>query len=68
MLLLGRGLFMRSGEISPRTADYYLERATECERLAGEAMTDENREILLRLAARWRAFADARNRSPPDEG
>jgi hypothetical protein len=32
---------------SPKSADYYLERATECEHLAGVAATEGNREILL---------------------
>jgi hypothetical protein len=43
-----------------------MERAAECERLAEAAMTAENREILLRLAARWRAFA-AERKEPPDK-
>jgi hypothetical protein len=44
-----------------KMAKYYLERAAERERLAGAAMTEENREILLRLVARWRAFASERD-------
>ena len=49
----------------PRTRAYYLERAAECERLAEAAMTDENRNILLDLAARWRSFAE-KSEQPPD--
>jgi hypothetical protein len=59
---------MRSGDPLPRTAEYYLECAAECERLASEAVTEENREILRQLAARWRALAAEANRSPPDKG
>jgi hypothetical protein len=50
---------------TPRSRAYYLERAAECERLAGTAMTDENRKILLDLAARWRSFAE-QSEQPPD--
>lgn len=59
---------MKTGDISAHTAAYYLERAVECERLAGEAITEENREILHRLAARWRAFAIEKTDSPPEKG
>lgn len=52
---------------SPKTAEFYLERAVECERLANEAIAKENREILLRLAARWRAFAAERQAPPRDK-
>jgi hypothetical protein len=48
-----------------RTRAYYLERAAECERLAEAALTDENRNILLDLAARWRSFAE-KSEQPPD--
>jgi hypothetical protein len=48
---------MQSDDSMPRTPAYYLERATECERLANEAVTQENRSILLELATRWRALA-----------
>jgi hypothetical protein len=48
---------MKSGDSAPRTPAYYLERAIECERLADEAVAQENRLILLELAARWRALA-----------
>jgi hypothetical protein len=57
---------MKSDESSPKSADYYLERAAECERLASVAITDENREILLKLAARWRALAA--QGGPPNPG
>lgn len=59
---------MKCGDNFPRTADYYLERAAECERLAGEVSTEENREILRQLAARWRALAAKASGSAPDEG
>jgi hypothetical protein len=49
----------------PRTRAYYLERAAECERLADTAMTEDNRKILLDLAARWRAFAE-QSEQPPE--
>jgi hypothetical protein len=48
---------MQSGDNLPRTPAYYLERAAECERLADEAVTQENKSILLELATRWRALA-----------
>ena len=50
-----------------RTSTYYLQRAETCERLAPKATTEENRQILLKQAARWRARA-AEERSPPDNG
>jgi hypothetical protein len=55
---------MQSRPIPPRSRAYYLERAAECERLAEEAMTEENRKILLNLAARWRSFAEQSEQSP----
>jgi hypothetical protein len=58
---------MKSDENSPKTAEYYLERAIECERLANAATSDENRRILLELAARWRAFAAERQGPQPPE-
>jgi hypothetical protein len=37
----------------------YLDHAAECESLANEAgTTPHTRELMLYLAARWRAFAD----------
>ena len=47
--------------------EYCLERAAVCERLAEQAISDENRRILLELAARWRALAETEG-TPPHEG
>jgi hypothetical protein len=44
---------------APLTPAQCRERAAECERLAEAAFDDENREIFLTLAARWRALAEA---------
>ena len=51
-----------------QSTDYFLERAVECERLAGEVMTEENCEILRQLAARWRVLAAEADRAPLDKG
>jgi hypothetical protein len=59
---------MKTRENASQSAAYCLERAAECERLADAAVTEENREILRRLAARWRAFAAEQEGSPPDKG
>lgn len=59
---------LKSSHNFPHSVEYYLERAAECERLASGAVTEENREVLQQLAARWRAFAAQANRSPPDKG
>jgi hypothetical protein len=59
---------LKSTNKHPQSADYYLERAAECERLADEVMTEENREILRELAARWRALAAKAERSLSDTG
>jgi hypothetical protein len=59
---------MKTSNNSVPTAAYYLERATECERLAREAVTEENREILRKLAARWRGFAAEKTENPPKRG
>jgi hypothetical protein len=68
-LLLDQGHnAMNTGDNSPRTADYYLERAAECERLAGGATTEENRKLLLMLAERWRVLAAEQKGSPPETG
>ena len=40
----------------------YRHRAAECERLAQEAITEEHRHTILRIAATWRALADQRER------
>jgi hypothetical protein len=37
--------------------EYYRERAAECERLAAQATSPENREILLSMSMRWRELA-----------
>jgi hypothetical protein len=58
---------MKTGANSPHISKYYLERAEACERLAGEAATEEKQQILLELAARWRALA-AEDGSPPCKG
>jgi hypothetical protein len=63
----GRNI-MKISNNSALTAAYYLERATECERLAQEAVTEENREILLKLAARWCGFAAEKTEGPPKRG
>jgi hypothetical protein len=42
---------------APRTSEYCLFRATDCERLAEQAVTTENKAILLELAERWRKLA-----------
>jgi hypothetical protein len=38
----------------------YRRRAAECERLAGDAITDEHRQTILKIAASWRSLADQR--------
>jgi uncharacterized protein YeaC (DUF1315 family) len=39
------------------TVEYYLERAVECTRLAGAALSAETRETMLYMAMRWQALA-----------
>lgn len=47
----------------------YRRRAAECERLAEQAITEEHRQTILRIAATWRALADQRERLElPGEG
>ena len=46
------------------TSTDYLKRAEECERLAGECITDSNRKILLDVAAHWRMMAEEAARDP----
>jgi hypothetical protein len=58
---------MRSDDDNPHAPGYCLERAVSCERLAETAMSEENRKILLSLAARWRALAET-DGSPPNQG
>jgi hypothetical protein len=55
---------MKAGDNPPHTNSYYLERAADCERLADQALTEENRQIFLMLAARWRGLEEG---SLPDE-
>ena len=40
------------------TAEEYVKRAEECERLAGACIAEANREILLYAAGRWRRMAE----------
>ena len=40
----------------------YRRRAVECEKLAQEAMTENHRQTILRIAATWRELADQRER------
>ena len=47
---------------SPKTAEFYLERAVECERLADEAMAKENRAL---LNFEWVNFARRGGRFDP---
>lgn len=68
LLLVWERNAVKSSDNLPRTAGYYLERAAECERLASVTVTEENREILRQLAARWRALAAEVSKSPSDSG
>lgn len=58
---------MKNSNGSHHTTDY-SERAAQCDRLAGEAVTEENRQIFLMLATRWRRLAAEDEVSPPDKG
>jgi hypothetical protein len=40
----------------------YRRRAAECERLAEEAITEEHRQAILKIAQTWRSLADQRQR------
>ena len=40
----------------------YRRRAAECERLAGDAITEEHRQTILKIAESWRSLADQRER------
>ena len=59
---------MKSGHNPSNTAEYYLERAAECERSITAVSTEEDRKALQQLAARWRGFAAEVSGSPPDKG
>jgi hypothetical protein len=39
-------------------AEEYVERAEECERLAGACIAEANRALLLYAAGRWRRMAE----------
>ena len=41
---------------------HYRQRAAECERLAEQAITEDHRQTILRIAGTWRALADQRER------
>lgn len=55
----------KTGDNLPRTIAYYLERVATCDRLADQAASEENKQIFLMLAARWRAL-DAEEESHGD--
>jgi hypothetical protein len=40
----------------------YRRRAADCGRLAKEALTEEHRQTILKIAASWRKMADQRER------
>ena len=40
----------------------YRRRAGECEKLAEEAITEDHRQAILRIAGSWRELADQRER------
>ena len=40
----------------------YRRRAVECERMAEEAITEEHRETILKIALTWRELAQQRER------
>jgi hypothetical protein len=43
----------------------YVKRAEECERLAGECISESNRAIFMDVAARWRMLAkEAAGKNP----
>jgi len=46
----------------------YRGRAVECERLAQDTLHPESREILLKIAARWRSRAEAAEARPQPSG
>jgi hypothetical protein len=42
----------------PKTPQYCRDRADQCERLVEAAPIPETRDVLLRIALRWRALAE----------
>jgi hypothetical protein len=40
----------------------YRRRAADCERLAKDAITEEHRQAILKIAESWRLLADQRER------
>jgi hypothetical protein len=44
--------------MTPETSDDYRRRAVECEQLAATAQVPDVRDLLFRVAARWRSLAD----------
>ena len=40
----------------------YRRRAAECERLAADAITEEHRQKIFKIAESWRSMADQRER------
>ena len=40
----------------------YRRRAVECERLVGDAITEDHRQTILKIAESWRSLADQRER------
>jgi hypothetical protein len=49
------------------TADHYRHRANECEKLAQAAITEEQRQTILSIAATWRTLADQHDRLALDD-
>jgi hypothetical protein len=45
--------------LTPQTSEEYRDGAAACERMADEAKDWSTREIILYVAMRWRALADA---------
>ena len=45
-----------------KTVAEYLRHADECDRLARNAVSEEQREMILHMAETWRMLADTRKR------
>jgi len=45
-----------------KTVAEYLRHADECDRLARNAVSEEQREMILHMAETWRLLADTRKR------